>query len=762
MKLRYGVLPVILLGLGAFFSHAQDAKKPEKGSVDSLAKARPVDEYNPDVSKKDGSETQPVQGGSLKIRIPIEPKSLNRIIENGAQARLITSLMGAYLIDRHRETFEWLPYVARSWETRDILLLKPEKEGQDPIVLEGLCVENDKKKKTLSFAVGAGTFTLGKHDLKSYDAAKGIAITKDFVVMKKDGRTYSGVVSKEGDSVKIAVDMAWAKKETLTFKAADVRVIPSKTYKGQIREGITGKKDSYTIRVSTRGNDVREIEKSKVAEDTLKIGKRTKKILALRQQVVMYFHMRDGVRWHDGPKVTPDDIVFTLDTIRNTKVDCGPLRSYFVDVKSCKKVDDATVRFEYAKQYFRALSFCGSLYIMPKHRYDVDKFKGDDESFGKHFNTHKDNRAPVGNGPYRFSKWDNQTRKIEVVRNEDFYGRYAGLPYLHPKQPFLDKITWVVINKKEASIKEINKGAIDADFDIEPLSWRDPENNTDAFRKNMVRAKFLRPLYTYIGWNQNRPGVPESRQFFKDKNVRRAMTMLIDRKTILKEIHGNLGETVNGPFYRYGPFHSERVRSIPHSLERAKVLLDKSGWVDHDGDGIRDKDGVKFEFDYLIHNARAYHQKIADKMKELVEQAGIRMNIRKIDWRSFQNTVSDRKFDAVRFAWGEPSCIETDPYQIWHSSQSANRGSNYVSFANPKADALIERVRRSLDFKERQKLLKRFHRLVAEEQPYTFLFNFYNLYFYNRRFRNVKFYVIGEESYDLTEWYVPKELQRKP
>jgi peptide/nickel transport system substrate-binding protein len=762
MKLRYGLVPAIFLGLGIL---AVQAKDKAAGASD-LAKLRPVDEFNPAVTKKDGSESKPVQGGALRIRIPIAPKSLNRIVENGSQARLITSLMGAYLIDRHRETFEWLPYIARSWESRDALFLKPEKEGQDPIALEGLTISNDPKAKVIIFAVGAGTFTLGKHDLKSYDAAAGVAITKDHVVLKKNGRTYSGslVKGKPDDSGKVAlaVDMKWAKKETLTFDAKEVRVIASKTYRGKVREGITGNKASQTIRVSTASNDIRTIDKSKVAIDSIKIGKRKKQIPALRQQVIMYFHMRDGVRWHDGPDVTPDDIVFTLDTIRNSNVDCAPLRSYFIDVKSCKKVSRRTVRFEYSKQYFRALSFCGSLYIMPRHAFQVDKFKGDEESFGKHFNKHEFNRKPVGCGPYRFSRWDSQTRQIEVVRNEDYYGKTAGLPYLHPQQPYLDKITWIVINKKEASIKEINKGTIDVDFDIEPLTWRDPENQSAEFTKSMVRAKYLRPLYTYIGWNQNRPGVKEGRQFFRDKNVRRAMTMLIDRATILKEIHGGLGERVTGPFYRHGPFHSGRVSAVQYAPERAKVLLDNAGWVDHDGDGIRDKDGVKFEFDYLIHNARAYHQKIADKIKESVEQAGIRMNIRKIDWRSFQNTVSDRKFDAVRFAWGEPSCIETDPYQIWHSSQAANRGSNYVSFRNDKADGLIERVRRSLDFKERQKLLKRFHRLVAEEQPYTFLFNFFNLYFYNKRFRNVKFYVIGEDSYELTEWYIPKELQKKP
>jgi len=119
-------------------------------------------------------------------------------------------------------------------------------------------------------------------------------------------------------------------------------------------------------------------------------------------------------------------------------------------------------------------------------------------------------------------------------------------------------------------------------------------------------------------------------------------------------------------------------------------MLKEAGWVDHDGDGIRDKDGINFEFEYLVHNARDYHKKIADIIKESFEEAGIRVNIRVIDWTVFAKTVSEGNFDAVRFAWG--TGIDTDPYQVWHSSQ-INGGSNFISFANPEVDRLLEEAR---------------------------------------------------------------------
>lgn len=760
MKRRSSLAIGALLSAGLVSAGLAALAQDDSGdAVSSLAKKRLIDEFNPSVKNKENGDGEPVPGGQIRIRIPVEPKSLNRPIENGVQARSITYLMMSRLVDFDNETFERLPQIARYWEERDIVLLKPVKDGDTPARLEGRIVEEG--KDGVKIAMGAGTFTLNKHELKSYDKAAGTAVTKDLVIVKDGGRTYFGALKKnEGGAVVLGVDMPWQPKADKSFKADEVTVVPSKTYKGAIEDGITGVESSYTIRVATTTDDIKTVPMDAIFLEETRVGKRTRQVPAVKRGVVMYFHMRDGVRWHDGKPVTVDDVTFSLnDVILNDTVDCADLRSYYLNVIDCSKAGPKTVRFEYREQYFRALTFCSEVPLVPKHLFKLENFKGDPESFGDSFNKDEFRFKPVYTGPYKFSKWE-KGLQIQVVRNEDWWARTAGLPYVNPQQPYLDKITWVVINDKNASLKQLGKGEIDADFDIEPLTWRDPDTQSADFTKNVVRAKFLQPLYTYIGWNQDRKGVDAKKQFFKDKNVRTAMTMLIPRDSILNEIHGGLGEQVNGPFYRYGPFHSDKVRTVPYDPERAKVLLDRSGWVDHDGDGIRDKDGVKFEFEYLIHNARAYHQKIADKIKESVEQAGVKMSIRKIDWRVFQDTVRDHKFDAVRFAWGEPSCIETDPYQIWHSSQS-DKGSNYISFNNEKADEIILRARRTLDFTKRQRLLRRFHKIVADDQPYTFLFNFYTLHFYNRRYRNVKYYVIGEDCYNLLEWYVPKELQGK-
>lgn len=94
--------------------------------------------------------------------------------------------------------------------------------------------------------------------------------------------------------------------------------------------------------------------------------------------------------------------------------------------------------------------------------------------------------------------------------------------------------------------------------------------------------------------------------------------------------------------------------------------------------------------------------------------------------------------------------VDQDPYQVWHSSQK-DQGSNFVGFENAEADRLMEEARQTFDKNRRQKLYQRFHEIVAEEQPYTFLFTPASLIVRDNRFQNVNLYPLG---FDVLEWKV--------
>jgi peptide/nickel transport system substrate-binding protein len=454
--------------------------------------------------------------------------------------------------------------------------------------------------------------------------------------------------------------------------------------------------------------------------------------------------------------------------VQNTAVDSAHIRQAFVDLEKLEQTGPMSVRFRFKRQFFRAFGSAAAEYhVYPRHRFEPERYQGDPVGFGRYFNTHKDHQGPIGCGPYRFSKWE-AGAQLELARYDGWWAsgkpgadgkRQPVVPWIDPERPYLDKLRWIFIGEPQPALKALIDGEIDADFDIEPTTWEQANTNTPEFTRRYVRARYLQPLYTYVGWNMDRPNVPRERQFFADRRVRLAMSLLIPQDQILADIHNSQGERVSGPFFKYGPFSDRAIDPVPYNVRRAQMLLDEAGWIDHDGDGVRDKDGVAFEFEYLIHNAREYHQKIAEITKEAIERAGVRMIIKKLDWPVFGSTVEDRQFDAVRYAWGEPSCIDADPFDVWHTSQIGNKGMNFIAFRSAETDRIAEQNRRELDVRKRQALLRRLHRLLHREQPVTFMFNFYSLYFYARKFRNVRLTVIGETPYDFTQWYVPRELQ---
>jgi peptide/nickel transport system substrate-binding protein len=216
-----------------------------------------------------------------------------------------------------------------------------------------------------------------------------------------------------------------------------------------------------------------------------------------------------------------------------------------------------------------------------------------------------------------------------------------------------------------------------------------------------------------------------------------------------------LGRKVTGPFYLYGKQNNPAIKPWPYDPNRAKQLLDEAGWIDTNSDGIRDKNGTPFRFKFMIVSGYDLHERIAKLLKDSAAKIGIEIILDPYEWSVFQEKLTKRSFDATTLSWG--GVVQADPYQIWHSSQIEGRGSNRVGFNNKEADAIIENARLTLDEDERNKLYHRFHEILHEEQPYTFVCTRPWLFLLDRRFQNVKVHKLG---LDLDEWYVPLEKQK--
>jgi peptide/nickel transport system substrate-binding protein len=435
-------------------------------------------------------------------------------------------------------------------------------------------------------------------------------------------------------------------------------------------------------------------------------------------RLVYTFHLRDDVYWHDGAKLTADDVIYSFERVMDPKVDAAAKRSYFRDVTKMEKIDDFTVSFTYAFPYFRAIEILGGMPIMPKHILDD----------GTDFNKHPFGRNPVGSGPYRFKRWETG-KYVLLERNENYWG----------VKPEITELDFRIVTDLGVALQVMKKG--DIDFAVmTPIQWA-RQTGSRNFEERFNKYKYYIPNYSFIGWNEKRP-------FFGDKRVRRAMSMLINREKIAEKFYFGLAEVVTGDAYKFGPDYDNSIAPYPYDPAAAARLLDEAGWTDHDGDGIRDKNGIPFKFTFAFSGVRA--EAMANFLREELKKVGVAMEPERFEWTVFNKKINDRSFDAAILAWGGP--FEDDHYQLWHSSQ-IEKGSNFVGFRNDEVDRLLEEARREFDPEMRHVMYRRFHRIIHDEEPYTFLFTIPTLTAVEKRFTNVNVYKGG---IDMFEWRITR------
>jgi peptide/nickel transport system substrate-binding protein len=448
------------------------------------------------------------------------------------------------------------------------------------------------------------------------------------------------------------------------------------------------------------------------------------------------FRLRNDVHFSDGAPVTADDVIFTYQTIINPMIDAANIASLYIDVVEAIRVNERTVKFIMKRPYFKALEILSfwDVGILPEHIY---KFS-DAAQFNKHISN------PTGSGPYVFEKWDTG-REIVLRRNENYWG----------DKPKLKKIIYKFITNPLACIQALRSHQVDI---IIPESEQFADLADDQkFCEEFYSLAYWNPgvPFFYIGWNQNTP-------FFSDKRVRLAMTYMINREEIVQHLlsagrltaEGN-GQVITGPFYIKGNQNDTTIEPWPYCLAKAVDLLEQAGWIDSDGDGLRDKDGTAFRFRFMFSSDSALYNRLARFLKDEMTKAGIEVVLDPLEWSVILSRLTNRQFEAYIAGWSAD--LLEDPYKLFHSSQTCNGGCNYVGFSNPQADAIIEQAKRTINDDERNRLYHQLHRILHEEQPFTFLFTRPSFRLVDRRFKNVTIHKMGLND---LEWYVPEKAQR--
>lgn len=434
------------------------------------------------------------------------------------------------------------------------------------------------------------------------------------------------------------------------------------------------------------------------------------------------FHLRKGVRWHDGAPFGAKDVKFTIDRILDPTVRAARLANTFADLEAVETPDDHTVVFRWRKPYVWALNKIAEIPIYPAHA-----FAGLE---GAAFNTAPFMRAPIGTGPFRFESWA-EKKEIVFARNDDYWG-----PKAH-----VDRVVYRIVTESNVAQQLLMRGEIDIEIDLTSEQYVQVAQERKLFDR-YHRVRYFDANYGFITWNTDRP-------VLSDPAVRNALTMLFDREKVRTTLLAGLFRTADCIFYFDSPACDPEFRQAPYDPAAALRLLAERGWEDHDGDGVLDKDGLPLRFTVSIPSGNQWVEQALLVYRQALTRVGIEMDVQKLEWSVFIARLRAHELDAGVLAWVMD--IESDPYSLWHSSQ-VEGGSNYTGYRNPVVDGLIEELRGEFSRDARMEIMQRINRIIVQDNPQTLLFNKPRQALFHRRLKGL--YVSPMESFQVRDMWI--------
>ena len=443
------------------------------------------------------------------------------------------------------------------------------------------------------------------------------------------------------------------------------------------------------------------------------------------------FRLRRDVRWHDGRPTTAEDVVFTLETARDP--DSGyPNAGQFARWKSVAAPDSYTVHVTF-ERHPEPLAGLPLTPIMPAHLLrDVPAGEMRTASY---------NQAPVGNGPFRFVSAAPGDRWI-FEANTNYPEALGG-------RPNVDRLVWRVIPDNTAQMTALRTGEIDLAVGPRATELR----QIDA--EDGIRA-IVKPAnnYFFIGWNGRRPPLDDPR-------VRRALSMAIDRQEILTALRGGYGMLAAGPISPHHWAYDSTVTPLPFSVDSARALLAEAGLADRNGDGMVERaDGRPFSIELKYPAQNPFNADVAEMVRADLTAAGVRVELRATEFGTMIEDVTSpqRNFDAVQLGWNsDPDLAHLR--SLFHS-ESLGSAFQSASYSNPAIDSLIDRATATVSRDEARPLWRRVQQIMRDEQPWTFMFYYMDLYAARDWLHTPELDVRGMLT-SVDEWWIEPESRRR-
>lgn len=451
------------------------------------------------------------------------------------------------------------------------------------------------------------------------------------------------------------------------------------------------------------------------------------------------FWLRRGLRFSDGVPVTAEDVAFSFDFLMDERIAAPRSRAYFQKIASVEAILPNHVRFHFKEPYYNALALAGGMQVLAKHYYQ--RFLEDPQSFNQ------SKALLFGSGPYLLEqgeKWRPDRGQVKLTRNPRYWG---------PVLANFKTLTWRVIENESALLSSFRNGDIHL-YDARPKEFQDLSKDPEIKDSSRFMAfTSMTAGYRYVAWNQKRAGKTTP---FADKKLRLAMTLLTDRQRIADELMLGYAEVAASPFSSASKQHDPKLAPRAVNREKALQLLAEAGYLDRDNDGqLENAEGEAFSFELTYFQDSQDTQRIVLLLKDLYAEAGINLIPDPAEWSVMLEKLDQRQFDAITLGWS--GSVESDLYQIFHSSQIEQGGDNFIGYSNLAFDRYVEQARRTVDESVRMDYWRRAEKMLYDDQPYTFLFRKQTLHLLDKDLQNVQATRIGSNVYR-----VPTEVYWRP
>ena len=390
------------------------------------------------------------------------------------------------------------------------------------------------------------------------------------------------------------------------------------------------------------------------------------------------FHLRPGVKFHDGSELTAEDVKFTFDSILD-EATASPARSFYTPITAIEVIDPLTVQFTLDQPYGPFLSYM-SMPILPKAVVEADPAA---------FAT-----APVGTGPFKLVEW-NRGDSLILEANPDYWDG----------APLLAGVEMRVVPDNSARVVALETG--DLDLIQSPVSPQDV--NRMSSEDGFVVERTPAAGYTYIGLNCADPAL-------SDVRVRQALSHLVNRQEILDSIYAGVGQLANGPVPPGMWAFTDDVPSYDYDVEAARALLDDAGWT-LDADGKRMKDGVPLSIVVRTHSEDPDRRQVVEVLQAVLAAEGIDATTNIVDWPTFFADVQAGAYQMAVVGWLNLNNPDSAFFRQFTDGGSAN----YGKCVDPELDTLIKDARATLDQDAAKDLYAQASAKVVENAFYIFL-----------------------------------------